>query len=622
MARILVSLLGYDLDSNVGDGLSAVVDQALNDLVEQGRFPASLAEFTEFFLNLDDTEKEYYSRYLKMSALEQAGKRLARLDVGVRKLLFHQGLPISIDLLLGHGTANNVATQKGKTRLSVIYLNTLHDAEDKTFLIATLAEQLYRWMLSHPSNQAQALFYIDEVAPFIPPISKPACKDSLMLLFKQARKYGVCCLMATQNPGDVDYKALAQFGTWAIGRLTTQQDIKRIEPTLKSLDPMHVDALKMALPSLAPGQFLLLSPDNFAATQPLQTRWLLTQHRTLNEDDIEQLTDACCRARFAELEKNLPMTAVPTPVETDAKTVTTAEETSSKIVVEEKAAENIDNAKNKPLPTNTDLNETDGISTEQRNHLQQLARSCSMTTREYAEVTGYSDSKARQILKSLVDAQLANHFRAGRSQRYWALDNGLRPDLGLCKKVKTLVANITASQAEEIGHAQRGRKLFGFIGGDELLARVQLNYRVVMRLKFREKIEKALWQRLFGSQYEERIDNVYFEPQRLQLLSYTPNAGIQTIEQLADYASHIQDFDNGAQFIDKLPAELSFDETEWHNRPDDEKVKQRFKARFYATVQRIEPIFVPVWQLHLRMENRAGERVVTIDGLAGKLMEW
>jgi hypothetical protein len=112
-------------------------------------------------------------------------------------------------------------------------------------------------------------------------------KDVLKLIFKQARKYGVGCIIATQNPGDIDYKAFAQFGTWALGRLTLQQDIKKVDQALKSLSGSH--SVKTTLPQLHTGEFVLFAPDVSSSLINLKTRWLYTQHKTLDEDDIEEI---------------------------------------------------------------------------------------------------------------------------------------------------------------------------------------------------------------------------------------------------------------------------------------------------------------------------------------------
>jgi hypothetical protein len=45
---------------------------------------------------------------------------------------------------------------------------------------------------------------------------------------KQARAFGVGVLVATQNPMDLDYRALSNAGFWALGRLQTDADRARV----------------------------------------------------------------------------------------------------------------------------------------------------------------------------------------------------------------------------------------------------------------------------------------------------------------------------------------------------------------------------------------------------------
>src|SRR5438132_2918085 len=97
----------------------------------------------------------------------------------------------------------------------------------------------------------------------MPPVRKAVCKDALGLHFRQARKYGVCCLAATQSPGDIDYKALGQISTWTLGRMVMRQDVKKVESQLKSLTPEATQEITRKLPALSPGQSVLFSPDNF-----------------------------------------------------------------------------------------------------------------------------------------------------------------------------------------------------------------------------------------------------------------------------------------------------------------------------------------------------------------------
>ena len=636
MAGVLAGLLGYRLDSNDGEGLVAVFELALNELFEAGRFPRNLADFTAYFSALDSAAQGRYERLLDANTLEQAQRRLARLDVGARRMLFHEGLALDIDLLLGRG--DDSAALPGKTRVSVIYLNSLTSQEDKTFFVAALADRLYRWMLQNPSKTPQALFYIDEVAPFIPPVRQPASKRGLSLIFKQARKYGVSCLMATQNPGDVDYKAMAQFGTWAVGRLTTVQDIKRIEPTLKSLDPVNVDSLHEALPRLQSGEFFLLAPDAFEQTQALQTRWLYTKHETLTEERIEKLADVRWRERFAALEIPLALPPDPSP--------SGRGEQAPSPPGEGLGRGNEGSRDFAPQPSPFPLPQGEEMEADPQNihYAQQLARSCSMSTQEFASMTGLSENKARGVLKTLVAEKLAGSFREGRSIRYWAVHTRLRPDLGLCRKVTALAPRITRRQAEDIAHDRRERKLFGILGDEERVMDITLEYHVCLRLKFREKVAKGLLGKLFRSKdearhrrkrtlkeklwrsftdtlYEERAESVYLHPHTLHILTWDPGRGIRLEERPAEQASDILDFD-AADMEERLPGELVFDERDWSERREDTPIKKQFMRAYDVSPQSIEPVFIPVWRLHLRETDEGGVRIVTVDALSGKPLAW
>jgi len=178
-----------------------------------------------------------------------------------------------------------------KNDISILYLNCLDSEEDKHFFLSMLATELYQWMLQHPSKKLQGLFFIDEISEYIPAGSeKPITKPILKLLFKQARKYGIGCIISTQNPGDIDYKAFAQFGTWAIGRLTTKQDRAKIKKTVQSLTS-NSDELMSSLPKLQPGQFLMLAPDVYDDVMKFKCRWLHTEHKTLTESDVKKQID-------------------------------------------------------------------------------------------------------------------------------------------------------------------------------------------------------------------------------------------------------------------------------------------------------------------------------------------
>src|SRR5205085_1764900 len=108
-----------------------------------------------------------------------------------------------------------------------------------------------------------------------------------------------CCLPATQSPGDIDYKALGQISTWNLGRLVVRQDVKKVENHLKALTP-DAEEITRRLPALKPGQSIVFSPDQFPTPVELRTRWLVTRHKTLDEQGIAAATDPALRRRLEE----------------------------------------------------------------------------------------------------------------------------------------------------------------------------------------------------------------------------------------------------------------------------------------------------------------------------------
>ncbi len=78
------------------------------------------------------------------------------------------------------------------------------------------------------TTSLRALLYMDEIFGYLPPLSNPPSKMPMLTLLKQARAFGLGLVLATQNPVDLDYKALSNAGTWFIGRLQTERDKARV----------------------------------------------------------------------------------------------------------------------------------------------------------------------------------------------------------------------------------------------------------------------------------------------------------------------------------------------------------------------------------------------------------
>ncbi len=130
------------------------------------------------------------------------------------------GAPLDIPSLL--------FTPAGKPRIAVLSIAHLGDAE-RMFFVTLLLQEVITWMRTQAGTSSlRALVFMDEVTGYLPPTAMPPSKKPMLTLLKQARAFGVGMVLATQNPVDVDYKALSNAGTWFLGRLQTERDKARV----------------------------------------------------------------------------------------------------------------------------------------------------------------------------------------------------------------------------------------------------------------------------------------------------------------------------------------------------------------------------------------------------------
>ncbi len=119
---------------------------------------------------------------------------------------------------------------------------------------------------------------MDEIFGYLPPTANPPTKRLLLTLLKQARAFGLGVVLATQNPVDMDYKALSNCGTWFVGRLQTERDKDRLLDGLggrsqaTGFDRAAVDRM---LSGIGKRRFLLHNVHEQAPTL-LATRWVLS----------------------------------------------------------------------------------------------------------------------------------------------------------------------------------------------------------------------------------------------------------------------------------------------------------------------------------------------------------
>jgi len=119
-------------------------------------------------------------------------------------------------------------TEDGKPRVSIFSIAHLSDSE-RMFFVSLMFNQMLAWMrMQSGTTSLRALLYMDEIYGYLPPTANPPSKKPLMTMLKQARAFGLGVLVATQNPVDLDYKALSNMGTWFLGRMQTERDKARV----------------------------------------------------------------------------------------------------------------------------------------------------------------------------------------------------------------------------------------------------------------------------------------------------------------------------------------------------------------------------------------------------------
>ncbi len=164
----------------------------------------------------------------------------------------------------------------GKPRAAVVSLRHL-DENERQFAITVLLSRVISWMRSQSgTGQLRCLIYIDEVMGLAPPTGNPSTKKPILTLLKQARAFGVGLVLSTQNPVDLDYKAISNAGTWMIGRLQTEQDKNRLVDGLRAADgSIDMAQLERQISGLGKRQFILRTTRN--SELPLfTTRWAMS----------------------------------------------------------------------------------------------------------------------------------------------------------------------------------------------------------------------------------------------------------------------------------------------------------------------------------------------------------
>jgi len=198
------------------------------------------------------------------------------------------GVPLDISSLLWNPA--------GKPRVSIFSIAHLSDAE-RMFFVSLLLNQTLSWMRTQSGTTSlRAILYMDEIFGYFPPVENPPSKKPLLTLLKQARAFGVGVVLATQNPVDLDYKGLANTGTWFLGRLQTERDKARVLEGLEGAatqagSGFDRDSIDKLLSGLGKRVFMM---NNVHEKHPelFETRWTMSYLRgPLARTEIRRLME-------------------------------------------------------------------------------------------------------------------------------------------------------------------------------------------------------------------------------------------------------------------------------------------------------------------------------------------
>jgi DNA helicase HerA-like ATPase len=201
---------------------------------------------------------------------------------------WREGAPLDID--------SWVKPQGGKTPCVVVSVAHLDD-EERALVLGIVLEEILSWVRGlRGTSRLRAMLVFDEVYGFLPPHpANPPTKRPLVSLMKQARAFGLGVVVATQNPMDLDYRALSNAGLWLLGRLQTDADRERV------IDGLHLsDSLKntdtdfdSTLKRLAPRWFVVQNTHASSGSILVQPRYAMSLLRgPMTRNEIRSALDA------------------------------------------------------------------------------------------------------------------------------------------------------------------------------------------------------------------------------------------------------------------------------------------------------------------------------------------
>ncbi len=236
--------------------------------------PVTLDRLVDYLASQDDTLVNAIG-YLDTKHINKLLHDMEVLRLSRGALLSATGEPLSIEALFGLGPH----ARPGKTRLSVVSTRFLGAEPDVQFWVSQLLVELSRWASRSPSPALQAVVLFDEADLYLPALRKPPTKEPMENLLKRARSAGLGLLLATQSPGDFDYKGRDNIRAWFLGKITQDTSIAKMRPMLNECRSDVADTL----PGQQTGEFVLARDGDVARLRAGRSVLVTEQ---LAEDEI------------------------------------------------------------------------------------------------------------------------------------------------------------------------------------------------------------------------------------------------------------------------------------------------------------------------------------------------
>jgi DNA helicase HerA-like ATPase len=256
----------------------AILQKAIEVLAAVPGSPVTVAALYQLVESRDDALLTAVLGDFDDRQYKQLAQDLLALRISKRRLLEGEGERLDIDGLLGKGEAQPA----GRTRLSVISTRFLGDLPEIEFWVAQLLAALNRWAGKSPSGSLQAVVLFDEADLYLPAVRQPATKAPMESLLRRARSAGLGVLLATQSPGDFDYKCRDNIRSWLVGRVKEDRALAKLKPMFSEA---HVDPA-VRLPGQGTGELHLLRGKEVVA---LRSRPSLIRTEQLPEERILEL---------------------------------------------------------------------------------------------------------------------------------------------------------------------------------------------------------------------------------------------------------------------------------------------------------------------------------------------